>query len=401
MELYRNILYSEIDTTQNYSFDKIIKILKRPVILPKFRISVLNPNETIDYIIPSEDIPVGGISFSENYQQGQRKSLTLNLINYNGKYTPKVGGIWIDTRFRLDIGMEVSGNIIWFPKGVYVMGNISVVRNNSDKTVSYNLKDKFALFEDKTGTLSEAYEVPVDSTIEDAIQGILNFDRGNGYIYDYKDIILDSSFAGFKTQVSIRKEAGDNLGSVILELATQMSAECYYNNVGNLCFIPIDETVNDENKPVIWTYKKFDRDLHSLNLTYNNDNIINAVKVIGNNVDYGIFSAEVKNENSISPICVGRVGLRYAPPYSEENVWSDDTAYSLARYYLRKNSFVSVQFSCPVSFNPVLNVNNLCEVEDDFLGLKRDKLLITSLSFTSESGLMNVSFVNTSDLPMF
>ena len=86
-------------------------------------------------------------------------------------------------------------------------------------------------------------------------------------------------------------------------------------------------------------------------------------------------------------------------PNSNANVWSDDLAHDLAMYYLRKSSFVSVQFQSNVSFNPVLTVNNICEVEDQFLGLKRNKLLITSISYTSENGQMSVSFCNTEDLP--
>ena len=39
------------------------------------------------------------------------------------------------------------------------------------------------------------------------------------------------------------------------------------------------------------------------------------------------------------------------------------------------------------------------EIEDDYLNLKRNKLLITSISFTSESGQMSVAFCNTEDLP--
>ena len=35
----------------------------------------------------------------------------------------------------------------------------------------------------------------------------------------------------------------------------------------------------------------------------------------------------------------------------------------------------------------------------DSMELEREKLLITSISFTSESGLMSVSFCNTTDLP--
>ena len=280
------------------------------------------------------------------------------------------------------------------------MGDVSLTHYDSDRTITIQLKDKYAIFEGKTGTLEDAYEVELGSTIEDAMKGIMNFSLGNGYILDYKPIILDPSFVGFKTQTTIRADEGENLGKIIEALATQMSAEYYYNNVGNLCFYPINETVDDSTKPIIWNFSNINRELHNLELNYQNENIVNVIKVVGDNIDNIIYSAVVANENISSPICVQRVGRRIAPKYSESNIWSDDLAYDLARYYLRKASFVSVDFSCNVSFNPILSVNNICEIENKTLNYHREKLLITSISFGSGDGQMSLKLCNTKDLPV-
>ena len=396
MDVFGDVL---LEQGINVTFEQIQRLIERPFIAPRYRLSVLTPNEMVDYVIPNSDIVLGSISYSENYQSGQRRSLSVSLVNVDGRYTPGMNAIWVNTRFRFDVGLQVGNEILWFPKGVYILGNVDLTRNNSEKTVTYQLLDKFAIFEGKTGTLETAYEVEVGSTIEDAIRGVQNFALGNGYILDYKNIIIDPSFSGQKTQSTIRCEEGDNLGSVIDALATQLSAEYYYNTVGNLCFYPINETVNDDVKPIIWTFPGLGRDLHNLSLSYQNEEIVNIVKVVGDNIDNGIYSAVVSNNNPASPICVERVGRRMQPTYTEANIWSDDLAHDLAAYYLRKASFVSVGFTCNVSFNPILTVNNICEVEDEFLQLYREKLLITSISFTSESGLMSVQFSNTSDLP--
>ena len=42
---------------------------------------VLKPDESVDYEIPKDDIVEDSISFSENLQNGQRKSLSFTLIN--------------------------------------------------------------------------------------------------------------------------------------------------------------------------------------------------------------------------------------------------------------------------------------------------------------------------------
>ncbi len=395
MELFGDVLTEQ----GNVDYDKVSRYLERPTIKILYRVSVLTPDEKLDYIIPERDIALNGINYTESYQNGQRRNFTLELINLGGKYTPSINSIWVNDKFRLEVGLDINGEIIWFPKGVYVMGDVTLDRSDAEETISIQLKDKYALFEGKTGTLETAYEVEVGSNICDAIKGILNFTMGNGYVLDYKEPIFDATFYGLKTQATIRAEQGESYSTVIDSLATQLSAEYYYNTMGNLCFYPINETVDDSVKPVIWTYRKFSRDLGELSLSYQNEGIINCVKVVGDSVDGDIYSAVVENTNPASPICIQRIGRRTDAPSSESNIWSDDLAYDLARYYLRKASILGVQFSATVSFNPFLTVNNLCEIEDEFLSLRRDKLLISSISYTSDSNSMSVEFCSTMDLP--
>ena len=137
-----------------------------------------------------------------------------------------------------------------------------------------------------------------------------------------------------------------------------------------------------------------------MNLQYQNENVINCVKVVGDGIDSSICAAIVENNNPASPICVERIGRRMDSPYTSSQVWNEDLARNLANYYLRQASFVGVSFSMTVSFNPILTVNNLCEVEDSFLQLRREKLLITSISYTAENGQISLSCCNTSDLPV-
>ncbi|HAU86768.1 MAG TPA: hypothetical protein DCW90_15125, partial [Lachnospiraceae bacterium] len=397
MKLFGDVLFSNSED-EDIPFSKLKRLLEMPYLKPRYRLSVLTQDEQVAYIIPEEDIIAGSINYTESYQSGQRRNISLELVNASGKYTPNVNGLWVNSRFSFEIGIEYAGRIIWFPKGIYIMGNLDLTRSNSEKTVCLQLLDKYAIFEGKTGTLEVAYEVELGSDIRDAIRGILNFSLENGYILDYKDVIFDPSLVGMVTQQTIRAEQGENYGSVIDALATQLSAEYYYNSVGNLCFYPINETVNDDLKPIIWTFANFNRDLHNLNLTYKNEDVVNCIKVVGDNVENGVCSAVVTNDNPSSPICIQQIGKRTAPTYSEANVWNDELAHDLANYYLRKASFVAVDFSCDVSFNPVLTVNNICEVENDHLNFKREKLLITNINYTSDTGLMNISFCNTMDL---
>ena len=148
-----NILWSQygevlrLVDSSDINISYLTEVLNRSIYKTHFRVLVLNPDETIDYEIPQEDIIINSGNFTENYQSGQRKSLNINLINIDSKYTPSINTIWVHNKFRLDIGLEFDGFIYWFPRGVYVLGNPSATHQDSDKQVALALVDKFAILE--------------------------------------------------------------------------------------------------------------------------------------------------------------------------------------------------------------------------------------------------------------
>lgn len=66
MNDYTSYVYTD---NQNVTIDllKIKKILEKPYLKFYHKISVLNYDETVDYIIPNEDISLNGISYTEEY----------------------------------------------------------------------------------------------------------------------------------------------------------------------------------------------------------------------------------------------------------------------------------------------------------------------------------------------
>ena len=132
MEVFGNIILRK---ENDLPINTLKRIIERPFIKPRYRISVLTQDEQVSYIIPEDDIVAGGLNFTESYQNGQRKNISVELVNTSGRYTPSVTGLWVNTRFSFDIGLEYNGRVIWFPKGIYVMGNITLSRGDSNKTV--------------------------------------------------------------------------------------------------------------------------------------------------------------------------------------------------------------------------------------------------------------------------
>ena len=395
-----NVLWSQygevlrLVDSSSVSMSYLTDVLKRPTIKPRFRLFVLNHDETINYEIPEEDIIINSGNFTENYQNGQRKSVNINLINVDGKYTPSINTIWVHDKFRFDIGLEFDGQVYWFPRGIYILGNPSADHQDSDKQVSLTLVDKFAVLEGKAGTLEATYEIPVDSDIEQAIMGILTLDNGSGYPIDLKPIIYDRAFKGFKMPYTLSKDAGSTLGEMLLEIGTILNAEVYYNSQGNLCVININETTLDVQKASLWDYSDEDRDYDSATANYDFENAVNEVHIVGDNINNEIFSAMAKNENPISPLCIQRIGRRIEY-INDSNIYSDDLAQQRANYELRKFGILKTTMNIQVSFNPLLFVNNLITITDKYYNLERERFLIQSISYTiGNESQMTVSCSN-------
>lgn len=385
------------------SMNYLTEVLKRPNYQARYRLFVLNSDETIDYEIPQEDIIINSGNFTENYQNGQRKSVNVSLVNIDGKYTPSINTIWVHNRFRLDIGLQFDGQIYWFPRGIYVLGNPTASHANSDKQVTLTLVDKFAVLEGKQGTLEATYEIPVDSDVKQAIIGILTLDNGSGYPIDLKPIIYDQSFEGIKMPYTLSKDAGSTLGEMIIEIGTILNAEVYYNSQGNLCFININETTLDVQKASLWDYSEDNRDYHGASASYDFENAVNEVQVVGDNINNEIFSAYSQNTNPASPLCIARIGRRIEY-INDSNIYSDDLAQQRADYELRKFGILKTTMTVTVSFNPLLFVNNLITITDEYYGLQRARFLIQSISYTlgdqCEMTLTCSNIANFSDLTL-
>ena len=380
---YLKTVYGEyliLTSSSNYDLDGLEKALETGKYEAKFRLFVLHPDETINYEILQEDIILGSDNYNENYQNGQRRNLNINLVNKNGKYTPSINTIWVHNKFRFDIGISFGGETYWFPRGIFIMGNPSSTHQDSDKQVTLTLEDKFALLEGKMGTLETTYEIPAGTLIKDAIEGILTIDTGAGYPLDLKPILYDHNFDGIVTPYTITKDPGSNFGEMILELADMLGAECFYNDIGNLCFIDINETIQDPNKPIIWHYSDEKKEFLDSSTSYDFGNIVNEVHVVGDNVNGKIFSAVASNNDPASPICIKRIG-RHIEYINDAAIYSDKLAQDRADYELRCKSIINTSVSISTTFNPLIFVDNIITIEDSFYNFKRERFVIQSISY--------------------
>lgn len=380
----------------NIDYLKVNEILKREIYNLHCKIYVLRSDETIDYEIPQEDIIIDTISFSESYNQGERRNLSFSLINIDNKYTPNVRGIWVNTKFRLDVGIEdrYKKQIYWFQNGIYILSNPTLVHNNSDQQITYNLRDKWAVLEGNKSTVTSIMEIPVGSNVGEAIQGILNIEDGTGNLIDPIPIALDSSLKNLVTPYTITKDVGTKLAEFILELAYTMNAEVYYDEYGQLRIVPMVEAMQDTKKQVLWYYNEDEilNNYSSNQTVYAVEEFVNEVHIIGNNINGDNVYGVATNDNIESQYSVQRIGLRIAEPIEDNNISTEEQAKDRAMYELRKVTIKQTQISIQVLFNPLLKVNSLIDVKSYEKG--NEKLVIQSISFSMPNGTMNIGCSN-------
>ena len=380
----------------------INNVVKNGIIKNHYRLNILNPDETVRSVIPEDDIIIGG-GFQENYQNGQRRSLSISLFNETGKYTPSINGLWANTKFSYDVGVELlDGEVTWFKKGVYIISSIAPSHEPQQKNVSIELSDKFAIFESGSGILEMSYTIPVGTDVEQAIKDILNQPDGTGDVLDPKPIIYHSSLKGKKTQVTISKEIGANFGDILSELCMQINSEYFYDVDGNLNIIPLSDVTNDSDKPIIDSLFAEKGDFVADNLSFDFSDVVNRIRVIGATVDGRSYQATAVNDNIASPLCYQRIGYRTASPISDSNITSDILAQERADYELRNKLILKSTVSIETPLNPYYLVNNIIELTDDFWGFKQEKFIIQSISYSLDySGFMTVGLANLQNLPFF
>ena len=383
----------------NCDIEDIRNIINSPIVAVRYRIFVLFEDETINYEIPSSDIKMGG-SYSENYQSGQRRSFSCSLVNETGKYSPGVNSLWAGTKFKLEQGLVFEDNqIIWFSKGVYRIQTINPSYSDGDNSVSITAADKFSIFESKIGTLDSTYTINAGSDVEGVILDILRTTQRTTTPLDPATINYHSSLKNKKTQCDITKNEGETFGTILKELANQINAEIFYDSLGKLTLVPINDIANDEDKTILEYYTDDKGDYNNFSLNYNMDEIINKIIVIGSSSKGGVYRSEAVNDNPESLFCVQRIGQRVGPVINDSSITAQYLANERAQYELRKTLIIRGSTSLTVMMNPLLSVNNLVCITNEFFNLLNEKFIIQSISYSLDySGTMTISIASLRNL---
>lgn len=379
------------------------RMVKSSIIKPRVRLFILHPTETIKEEI-TDYITVGSGSLNINYNQGQRRSLNFELNNSDGRFTPSPFGlIWINTKFRLELGMELpNGDEVYTPAGVFVISNPNTAHIGAQRTVSFQCYDKFALLDGTLGgVLDSVYEVPENSSIPNAIQNILSFSGGNGLQIDTKPLLYDSTLET-RTQTIISKSPNDSLGDIIIELANMVGADVWYDVEGNLRIQAGQQEAGYFSQSPLWHYTDHELEYISSDITYSFDLVKNRVIIVGCNVngDY-IYEGIAENHNAQSPTRIELIGTKNLY-YEDANIYSEELANQRARYELNRLSILQQTVTMQSTYLIHLDVNKCIDITDETYGFYKEKFVIQSLNIPlGFDSTITLNCTNVNSLPYY
>lgn len=338
-------------------------------------------------------------SISINYGQGVRRTCSLTFRDLDKKLLPNDNSlIWINQKFKIYIGIKTGEHIYWWSQGVFVIKEYSI----NDYKLNIEGIDKFGFF---TADLNQhclqgTYKIPYGTNYKSVITSTLGIDMGNGVPLDAIDPIIDISMVNDVLPYDISKDTNNYLGDVLIELATSLNADIYYDTHGQLIVTASKSDTYPLEAPC-WFFNTNNSNISKLSIKYDLGNVINVCKVYGTDVDGLIHSYIAKNNNPYSPTRISLIGEKFDKSEESDMCYDDKHCHDYAWYKLNQSSAVSMSasFSCPII--PHLDVNKIVSVTDYKNNWYQEHCLITSLTIPLSLNEMSVSVSNIKYLPCY
>lgn len=389
------------------------------------RLEFLNSNGTVAFILDNNyknnrsGAFIQGGSLSVNLQNGTRRTASITLVNTNGEYDFSVNNLWFGTTVRLQMGLLLpDGTEYLIPQGVFYIKDPEEVYLPNQRTIHLELVDKWAMLDGTLGgNLDGIYEVPLNSNIFEAIDGLLKDAQGNGYVFDNTPAIYTSYYNNMTqtlpdgTTASLVESPytarfdsfGESYADVILELNNMVAGWIGYDATGALRLDPSQDDILDISKPILWTFNPSEKQFLGATYSIRNSEVKNEIIRVGQALDggYAQVGAKAQNFDPSSDTNINIIG-RKVDRKEQSNYYTNDICASLAEFELKRNTILkkSVTIRSTQMFHLV--ENNLVVIRRiDKKGKPFERHLINGFSIPiGQTGEMTINATSVSDFPI-
>lgn len=401
----------------NYTGKEYRVAVQSATLYPVIKVELLDQFENA-YTEISEEITDNSGSIQSTLQQGVRNTVSFSIFDPAGKFIPDANNklFWVRKKFKLYVGLateqkaiqlngqttEISGDIFWFSKGVYIITDINAQKDNSgNQTISFTGVDKYGAFTNDTGygEMIGTFSFDIGMSISYVIKNVLKQDIGNGQMLDPLEPIIDPDLQEYKLQLAFSKGPGSYIGDLLNDLATTLHADIYYDMDGHLNVkksLNFDEYKNIQNQ---WDFTERSAEYISAQVNYQLKNIANYIYVVGDNPLGGqIPIAIAENNDARSPLSVAKIG-RKSRYIEKSTIYSQQEAENYAQYILKTACLLGNQISFTCTLIPNLELDNTFSLTDSYYQYDRQEFIITAITYPIGVGTMSISGSNIKELP--
>lgn len=192
---------------------------------------------------------------------------------------------------------------------------------------------------------------------------------------------------------------GGTFAEILLELNTTIAGWIGYDHTGALRIEPSQDDINDGDKAVLWNFTPENSQLLGITETYNNKDVANDIKIIGENLTGGVVWGRAQNFDPKSDTNINIIGDRLYKE-SRASYWNSQQCVELARFMLKRKTVL--QKSITVESEQLFHLyeNGLVSIKrTDKDGSPVERHLIQSYSIPiASSGKMSIQAISVNEL---
>ena len=389
------------------------------------RLEFMQPNGTLAFALDNNYRNKKSSSFiqegqlSVNLQNGARRTASITLSNEDGSFDYNVNNLWFGQRVVLRMGLILpDGSEYLIPQGVFYVKDPEETFLPNQRTIKLNLVDKWAMLDGSLGgNLDGIYEVPLNSNIFSAIDGLLKDDQGNGLPFDDTPAIYTSYYNSMtqtlpdgtiaslvESPYTARFDSfGKTYADIVLELNDMVAGWIGYDASGALRLDPSQDDILDISKPILWTFKPTEKQFLGATYSVKNSDVKNEIIRVGQALDegYAQVGARAQNFDPSSDTNINLIG-RKVDRQEKAGYYTNDICASLAEFELKRQTILKKSVTIRSSQLFHLTENNLVVIQRvDKQGAPYERHLINGFSLPiGQTGEMTINATSVSDFPI-
>jgi hypothetical protein len=165
---------------KKYTFNDYYKKLKSGLFQTAIKLSWLNADETVQFEFTNFIYNMTG-SLNVNYQNGARRSCSIEIAANDNNFPIDYDHIWIGQKFQLWMGIymdELQQEPYYFSQGIFYVKNPKETFNPQTQTITLQGVDKWAYLDGSLfGQLNSNYKILINTDLREATKEMLKLSR--------------------------------------------------------------------------------------------------------------------------------------------------------------------------------------------------------------------------------